>query len=156
MKRLLVLLMMFGIMAGICSVFVQALDISGNTTVNGTIDEQVSIQILPDVLNFGTVVPGIEKSGNDVTFNATGSNENIIIGASIDGSNVFSLAEFNVKGTWTKINSINFNMNCNPAGSPSVCSYDFLTMQTRITVPIGTPAGSKTGVIIYTITGTPV
>src|SRR3990167_7253036 len=77
---LIVMVTMFSVGVLYTSNSVEALTVvGGNTSINGSVEEQISLEILPNLLDFGQITPGIAKAGNNITFNATGSNENITI-----------------------------------------------------------------------------
>jgi len=152
---LIVMVTMFSVGVLYTSNSVEALTVvGGNTSINGSVEEQISLEILPNLLDFGQITPGIAKAGNNITFNATGSNENITIITSVDNSTIFKYIEFkNDSGSWNFIGGFEFDMDCMLDSSPPVCGYDFVNFETRITAPVGTLPGPRSGVITYTITG---
>ena len=122
-----------------------------NQSVNVTIGEDIIVLITPNPLEFGPLVSGTNNNtatNGPISFDATGSNVNVTITvASVTG------APFNAGLKFGGLNPVGqiFNQNCVLVSS--VCTYTPVTTVPTLSIPTGSPAGTKTGTITYTITG---
>ena len=113
----------------------------------------INVVITPGTLDFGTVTPGdtdIGATNGPINVDATGSNVGVTIQVTAVTSPPFDtgLKLDNVLPT-TKI----FNLPCVLVSN--ICTYAPVTTVPTLDVPIGSPAGTKSGTITYTITGPP-
>jgi hypothetical protein len=156
MKRLLVLLMMFGIMAGMLGI----VGADPSQGIGFEVNPQTTVTINPPTLEFGLIVPGAAATtatNGPISFNAAGSNTDISIEFTSVDKTIFNSIELETSpGVWVYISTVpTITMPCNK-GIDDVCNYspNPKTVAARLAVPIGTSAGTKTGSITYTITGT--
>lgn len=146
MKKLLVFLVMFGVLAGMMGVGVMGDTSQGLQNTTMIVGQDIQLAITPTLLDFGVVIPSQSpKIGPNVTFNPIGSNVNLSITAQVTANTLFEGIELNHLG-WTPINNTLISL---PYGSSA------LEIMSRISIPIGTIPGTQTGVITYTVTGVP-
>ena len=143
---------MFGLMLSVTG-FVVGQEASQNTTA--VISSNLSVVINPTTINFGPILPGESKILDDaITFNAgMGSNENISIGV----TDVTGIFKNNIKVsiannvTFVPLESFTNVLGC--VVQSNVCTYTPIVLDAILKVPAGTPAGTQSGIITYTITG---
>ena len=123
---------------------------------NATVSPVVNVSISPATLGFGTITPGnsnVPAINGPITFGGAGSNVNNITFKvqSVTTPSIFENIELETSpSVWTGITSLpSVLIFC--TGSP--CAYTPATWAARISVPIGYPAGFKTGVITYLVSG---
>jgi hypothetical protein len=155
MKKILTVLMVFGMMLGV-SGFV--LGDTGNSGVSVNIDGEPGLTISPTVLEFGSLIQGTVNNiaENPITFTPdTGANQDITVEIdSVDAGTLFELMEFEIGDTWTPIeNNPAINLPCVLSGDIPICTYTPVNIRARLDVPSGYPSGIHEGTIVYTITG---
>jgi len=149
MKKSLIFLVMVNLIFGIIDV-VSATD----QGIDVTIGQDIHVVIDPVTVQFGTnILPGTNNNpalNGPISFDATGSNVGVTIQVTAVTSPPFDtgLKLDNVLPT-TKI----FNLPCVLVSN--ICTYAPVTTVPTLDVPIGSPAGTKSGTITYTITGPP-
>lgn len=120
-----------------------------NQNIQVEINEGVTLAITPLTLNFGNVEAGsVDNLGTNIVFNATGSNVDVNV-------EVINVTGFPFE-TGLKLNGnipIGESANLPCAVINNVCTYTNVEWTTSLTVPIGTPAGLKSGTIVYLISG---
>src|SRR3989344_6653763 len=139
MKRILILLLTFGVFLGVSGFVLGAID----QGVNATVNENISILITPSVVEFGAIIPGSSNvcaNNGPISFDATGSNTNVTI-------NVTSVTSIPF-GNGLKFDGTNpvgqvFNQNCDVVSE--VCTYTPVNTTPTLNVPVGTPIGPKIG-----------
>lgn len=145
-KNILVLTALLGIlvfsMGGVLAV-------DANQPVQVTIGTDVTVAITPNPLDFGSVPAGsVNFTGPDVHFNATGSNVNVTVAVTnVTGVPFATGLKFN---SITPIGQIAF-LPCTVVAD--VCTYTPVDWTTSLSIPIGTPAGLKSGTITYDVAG---
>ncbi|MDD5193629.1 MAG: hypothetical protein PHF67_03515 [Candidatus Nanoarchaeia archaeon] len=116
--------------------------------VSVDVAEVTQLTINPPSLDFGSARPTVPKAGQDVTFNAAGSNVDVSVGSSVGQGTVFEYIEFMDLVTGTAISNIkSFSVSLPISSQQS-------TVGTQITLPTGLVPGIRTGLITYTITST--
>ncbi len=152
MNKLFVLLGVLGMLGVFLMIGVSSV-IAVDQGINASVSENIILHILPKNVSFGTVLPGTFNNNattGNITFNATGSNSNI----TVDVSTVTGIPfEDGLKLDGMVPTSSDFMMGCTIVGG--VCTYSIKTLIPTLDVPIGTPAGIRTGTITYLIIGIP-
>lgn len=131
------------------------LAVSQEQGVNAAIAETISLIITPANLEFGEIIQGSTENVKPITFTAgAGANVNMNIEfTSVTKNGLFELMELETStGIFTKItDKPAVSMPCTVIDN--VCTYTARSINAKLKVPAGYPAGTKTGVITYTITG---
>ena len=148
MKKSLIFLVMVSLtfgMIGVVSATDQGIDVN--------VGQDIHVVINPVTVQFSGVIPGTNNnpaSNGPISFDATGSNVDVTIQVTTVTNPPFDtgLKLDNVSPT-TRI----FNLPCVLVSS--ICTYAPVTTVPTLDVPIGSPAGIKSGTITYTITGPP-
>lgn len=114
------------------------------------VDNVVSVAIAPATITFGLVVPGATASATNgpITLNAAGSNVDVSVVVSVLGEPFAGGLMFNAADA----DSFTATLVCVSSGG-GACTYDILSITPTLVVPVGSPAGTKTGMITYTFTG---
>jgi hypothetical protein len=125
------------------------LAVDANQSVEVTVGTDITVLISPNPLGFGSLPTGsIDAVGPNVTFNAAGSNVDV----KVEVTNVAGIPFAN----GLKFNSLA------PIGQDEiltcvvvseVCTYSVPSWTTSLSIPLGTPAGLRSGAITYTVTG---
>ena len=152
MKRILSLVILMSLVFGVLLLFNTGFVLADNQgqDINASIGENITLFINPTTVEFGPVAPGTTGTSNNITFNATGSNVNITIDVtSVTGEPFASGLMFDGALATSYFKS----MDCVISGA--ICTYGILTIVPTLVVPVGSPAGTKTGVITYTISVAP-
>lgn len=152
MRKLLFLFLLSSIV--LISAGVMAFD-QGVTAIVGGFFANVSIA--PNNLDFGTVNSCSQDNpalNGPITLDPDSSNVNISIQVTNVTAGLFENIELETSNaTWVSINTLpTFTLVCNPIGQ--TCSFTPKTVNARLDVPCSIMAGSKSGVITYTITAT--
>ncbi len=148
MKKLFILLTTM-MMLGSIGVFAQ---VEEDQPIIVDVGEDIHLEILPNPLDFGPVLPDTtdNPSTEDITFDATGSNVDVHIeitdvtgapfedGLKIDGTD--PVGQF-------------WDLPCISDPNTEICTYDLDTAEPTLDIPLGTSQGSKSGTIVYTVTG---
>lgn len=142
--KFLLLSVMFGVLLfGVGAVF------AVNQPIEVTVGQDVTVLISPSTLDFGSLAAGtLNAPGSNITFDATGSNVNV----SVSVSNVTGVP-FQVGLKFNGLAPVG-QMAALPCDSTSgICVYTPVSWITSLSVPIGTPAGLRSGVVTYTVSG---
>ncbi|MBS3075600.1 hypothetical protein J4429_04030 [Candidatus Pacearchaeota archaeon] len=144
MKKLLVFLVMMSLVAMMPMVIGEP-----QQDLMVSVQSMTNINITPDLLNFGPVVPGTIGSvpvDKNIVFDATGSNGDITVSVSSITAGLF-LNGLMLDGS----SALNFTKTLVCNIDNNVCSYDKTPVVPTLNVPLGTLAGTQTGVINYLI-----
>ena len=145
MNKSLISLALLGVLVlSLGGVFAQGINIPQNSTFN--ILASLHMSILPEILSFGDVEYGISKLGPNVTFDSSDSNVVLTVTTAVSDADALfrNIDLMTATDAWTPI----FNFNATfPIGG------GIQTYPSRITIPDGTPAGSYSGQILYTVMG---
>jgi len=155
MNKLVLVLAMLSLMGAFA--MAESLQI---TTIVG--DQPISFALTPDTLDFGTLIPG-GSAGNSVapiTFTVNSGNQDVSLTVTdvttdILGNNLFTLIDLSKDGsTWADIIGVTETVPCAPVNE--VCTYtQVLSWNAKLAIPAKTTPGTKTGTIVYTVTGQP-
>jgi len=121
-------------------------NITKNLAIN--VKQVINVAVSPASVDFGAVTPGTTATASNIVFNASNSNADLVVvytsvsGAPFNG---------NLKLDNLDAGSQIISMPCLQTGE--VCNYDIKQVVPTLSVPIGFVAGTKTGTITYTITG---
>lgn len=145
MKKILILGLML-------SVFLMPAILAVDQGINATIGDDITIVITPTTVTFGAIMPGTANnpstSGN-VGFDPSGSNVHVNVEVTtVTGEPFHSGLKFDGILAEGK----DYDIPC--ALVLDVCTYTLKVVVPTLDVPTGSPAGVKTGIITYTITGT--
>ena len=144
-KHILVLAVTLGLMLGIVGVIAAPITGMQNTVL--IVNEDIHMVIAPSLLNFSALTPStIPQAGPQITFDPTNSNVNVTVTAQVTMNTLFKgidISEDN-RITWTPIEDISLVLLFGSVAK---------TVDTRITIPLGTPRGIQSGQITYTVTG---
>ena len=116
------------------------------------VGENIHVAILPNPLDFGSILPGTSnaQSTQDITFNAAGSNVNVHIAIS-DVTGVPFSDGLKIGGS-SPVGQF-WDLLCISDPTTEICTYDLVTADPTLDIPLGTSQGSKAGAIVYTVTG---
>jgi hypothetical protein len=151
MKKILgiLVLIMIGMM-GVVSAF------EGTVIVN---NQPIVFTLTPNTLDFGSIIPGeTNPSTFPIVFQVTSANvPSVTIDVtSVEGSTVLNNIKVsnNAWVTERPIQDLAGTIDC--VNVDGLCTYPTsLTWLARLTVPLGTPSGTYTQTITYTINGAP-
>lgn len=119
--------------------------------VRANINQTIFVTILPSSINFGDLHTGVVDSpGPNITFDATGSNVNVLVAISSVEGILFN--------TGLKLNGLPFvpQLRALPCVVvDGICTYEIKSTTTSLSIPVGTPAGQHLGAIVYSISGPP-
>jgi len=127
-------------------------DFENSQSINVEVITTITVMINPNILDFGSLVAGTIDNpavNGPVSFDASGSNVDVQVEITDITAGLF---EDGLKFDGALALGQIFVLNC-LAGE--VCTYDLETTDPTLDIPAGTPAGAKTGVITYTLTGAP-
>lgn len=113
--------------------------------VQVTLQDVITVEITPTLLDFGLVTTNVPKAGPLIHIDPTGSNVNVDV--ELSGVTTPLLNWLTVNSTAPVGNKATFICSGDP------CVYTPVDWTTSLTVPTGTPPGLHSGVIAYTITG---
>src|SRR3989338_8940398 len=151
MNKLFVFLGVLGILGIFLMIGVSGV-IAVDQGINASINTNTVLVIKPTTVEFGVVSPGTfnnpATTGN-ITFNATGSNMNI----TVEGTNVAGIP-FEAGLKLNSISPVGVMVKL-PCISLPICTYDIKKLTPTLDVPIGTPAGVRSGTITYLVTSIP-
>ena len=140
-----------------CMILISSLvlAVSQDQGINAAIAQTINLIITPANLEFGEIIQGSTENVKPITFTAgAGANVDMNIEfTSVTNNGLFELMELEASpGIFTKItDKPAVSMPCTVIDN--VCTYTAQSINAKLKVPAGYPAGTKTGVITYTITG---
>ncbi len=113
------------------------------------IDSSINVVVNPPTLNFGTIVAGTIDNpalNGPVSFDASGSNVNVRVEVTDITEGIF---ENGLKFDEDLALGQTFDLTCDDGSG--VCAYELITTIPTLDIPTGTPRGTKTGTITYTL-----
>jgi len=122
------------------------------------IDELTNVDITPITLDFGTVRQGSTNNtpnNGPIKFTAVaGANTNMTVTFTGVTEGLFSLIQLEIpSGIWVNIlTHPDVSLDC-VLNADGGCTYTPVTVNSKLSIPIGFPSGTKIGTITYTITG---
>ena len=149
MKKLLLFWVMFGVLVSMSSSVLAV-----NQGLNVTIGEDIHLLINPNIVDFGTRVPGTGYSAlnGPITFDATRSNVDVTVTVSAVTGFPFDSATLLLDGDSTPV-GLSWTLVCK---TPlTVCTYDVASTVPTLDIPTGASQGNHVGTITYTVTGSP-
>ncbi|MCX6748922.1 MAG: hypothetical protein NT076_04930 [Candidatus Pacearchaeota archaeon] len=154
MKKLVLVLAMLSLVGG----FTMAINSLPIATLVG--DEPTQFTLTPTTLDFGTLIPGgaSGESTDTINFTVNSGNQDItltVTDVTTDiGNDLFKLIDLskNAGGNWADIMGFSETVLCTSVSD--VCTYPTsLIWDARLAIPAKTIPGTKTGTIVYTVTG---
>lgn len=119
--------------------------------MNAEVDviEDIRLSITPLTLDFGMMRGGEANAGDDIVFDATGSNVDVSVEvASVEG---FPFADgLSLNGDDTPLGLTAF-LECSPVDY--ICEYTPISWTTLLSIPVGTSSNMYSGTITYFVSG---
>ena len=153
MKKNLVMIVMLGLMLSVTG-FVLA---DQTTIIDG--DEVVDFTLTD--LNFGPVVPGVEKTTTSTMTLAVANNVDFALDISLDALSdpIFENIELDLtdvggSATGNLLIATALSASVDDVDTTDTSTEQVLDIDGKITIPVGSLPGERTATIVYTVTGT--
>ena len=153
MKKNLVMIVMLGLMLSVTG-FVLA---DQTTIIDG--DEVVDFTLTD--LNFGPVVPGVEKTTTSTMTLAVANNVDFALDISLDALSdpIFENIELDLtdvggSATGNLLIATALSASVDDVDTTDTSTEQVLDIDGKITIPVGPLPGERTATIVYTVTGT--
>lgn len=112
------------------------------------IDPSVVAEVLPGLLDFGSLAPGETGGASQITIDVSGSNVDVQV--EVDDVTGFPFRTHLMFGAFLALNHPAWIFECQ-LSEEGLCVYTNQMVDPTLTVPLSAPAGTMPGVITYTV-----